>query len=398
MKRIMMQTVLLVSLVGMFASCGMIPITGDVYGGGSVEVHSPPAPPQQSSKREGMPAYEIGDDARAYAALYERMRYARSDRERLGVLSESYEGVSMQQAISLLRFMDKDNRRLEALAMLLPRIYVLENERLLIDAFYRRTYAQEAAELIRQHISRYGRGRGYPRGYREYEGHMPQRGYDYPPRSYDRDPRALAMTPSDFDRFYQDVRRATFDREKMELISMMGSMGYFTCEQVARLMKIFTFDREKLPVARILIPRIVDPTSFSLVVEALDFLSSKKEVQDLFREHFSSRGERYGSGRLYPRAMSPTDFDRFYDAVHRQTWDDDRLAMISTAAAAGFFSCSQVARLMRFFSFDDGKMKVFRLLAPRLVDPERSYEILKELTFSSAKEEASSLLRRYYDR
>lgn len=89
------------------------------------------------------------------------------------------------------------------------------------------------------------------------------------------------------------------------------------------------------------------------------------------------------NGQLLPRkrAMQPAEFDQLYNKVKRKAFKDDQLELLSVGVPNHYFSCSQCARLMALFTWDDDKMKVLNLMIDRLTDKQNGEQIVK--TFDS---------------
>jgi hypothetical protein len=75
-----------------------------------------------------------------------------------------------------------------------------------------------------------------------------------------------------------------------------------------------------------------------------------------------------------------------------------RLSVVSTAAAHNHFSSRQVKRILKQFRFSSKRVKALRVLAPRIVDPQKSFVIYGAFKFSSAKKKARRILRRHLPR
>ena len=67
----------------------------------------------------------------------------------------------------------------------------------------------------------------------------------------------------------------------MELLSIRLADRYFTCNQVARLMSIFTWDDEKMKVLNMVSQRIVDKENGELIVKKLDSLFKQDDVRKI---------------------------------------------------------------------------------------------------------------------
>lgn len=95
-----------------------------------------------------------------------------------------------------------------------------------------------------------------------------------------------------------------------------------------------------------------------------------------------------------PTEMRPNEFNMFCKAVKSESFDSGRYDHILLAIKTGaVFSVDQVVELAKFFSFDDGKMKMIKKIYPTIVDKDRSVSLLGVFTFSSNKTE----LRRFIE-
>ena len=64
----------------------------------------------------------------------------------------------------------------------------------------------------------------------------------------------------------------------------------------------------------------------------------------------------------------PRGFERLVAIVKEQGFSDRKLLVIEAASLGGWFTSGQCAALMSEFDFDEKKLDVLRLLAPRLTD------------------------------
>lgn len=100
----------------------------------------------------------------------------------------------------------------------------------------------------------------------------------------------------------------------------------------------------------------------------------------------------YNRGPMFRRAMDEADFDVFYRYVRNETFDDNKLKLVTVGCLNGGFTCRQCARMMDVFSFDDKKLQVVKIMGPRLVDRMNSMLIVSKLAFESSKQEAARIL------
>lgn len=88
-------------------------------------------------------------------------------------------------------------------------------------------------------------------------------------------------------------------------------------------------------------------------------------------------------------------FEKFYHCMKEEPFTSGRLNMLEKEVRHTDFTCEQCIRLMNLNTFDDDKLKMLRLLAPVLSDPENSSEILDSLDFLSSKDKAKKILQEH---
>ena len=95
----------------------------------------------------------------------------------------------------------------------------------------------------------------------------------------------------------------------------------------------------------------------------------------------------------YGCCLDDASFSRLYNKVKNASFDDNKFDLIEVASLGCFYSCSQTARMMKMFTFSDKQLKVLRLMAPHIVDPENAIAIYDVLTFDSEKSKAGEIMR-----
>lgn len=97
----------------------------------------------------------------------------------------------------------------------------------------------------------------------------------------------------------------------------------------------------------------------------------------------------------YDRVMSSQLFDTFFNKMKNEPFSSDRLKMLEAALVNTDFTCGQCLRLVKLYSFDDDKMKIMKLMYPRIVDREAFFTVIDVLTFSSNKDEMNEFVKNY---
>lgn len=95
----------------------------------------------------------------------------------------------------------------------------------------------------------------------------------------------------------------------------------------------------------------------------------------------------------YGYCLDDASFSILYNKVKNASFDDNKFDLLQVASLGCYYSCAQTARIMRIFTFGDKQLKVLRMMAPRIVDPQNATDIYNVLTFDSEKSEAGEIMR-----
>ncbi len=94
-----------------------------------------------------------------------------------------------------------------------------------------------------------------------------------------------------------------------------------------------------------------------------------------------------------PYSLSEADFAHLYGKVQKASFDDNKFDLLEVATIGCYYTCAQSARLIKIFSFDDGRLRALRIMAPHIVDPQNAIRITELFTFSDAKDRALRMLQ-----
>ncbi len=78
-------------------------------------------------------------------------------------------------------------------------------------------------------------------------------------------------------------------------------------------------------------------------------------------------------------------FAQLLAAIKDTSFDTDKVEVARHAAGTNWFSSAQVATVLGVISFDDARVDAAVAMWTRLVDPENSFVIFKQLDFEGAK-------------
>ena len=88
----------------------------------------------------------------------------------------------------------------------------------------------------------------------------------------------LRLSDDKFAILYNKVKNTSFDDRKMDLIEVASLGAFYSCEQCATMMSIFSFGDKKLAALRLMAPRILDPHHAYIIFDQFSFQSEKDEA------------------------------------------------------------------------------------------------------------------------
>jgi hypothetical protein len=130
---------------------------------------------------------------------------------------------------------------------------------------------------------RYPSQRGnYPYGNGDYGGYGGNGGYgrygDYDDYG---DYRSDRQNDQWFSQVYHEVQRQTFTDDKIRYIRDVARRNRFTTQQTIKLLRLFSFDEEKLKVLACVASGLRDPRNSYRIVDQFSFSSSQQEARRL---------------------------------------------------------------------------------------------------------------------
>lgn len=93
-------------------------------------------------------------------------------------------------------------------------------------------------------------------------------------------------------------------------------------------------------------------------------------------------------------SMDNEAFQSLYKEFNETPFKDDQLKMLYTDTADRYFTCSQCIQLMGIYTFDDDKLNVLTIVAPRIVDRKNYENIINSLDFISSQDKAKDIFKK----
>ena len=108
-------------------------------------------------------------------------------------------------------------------------------------------------------------------------GAIDSKAQDFRHKHESREQKAFCLSDEKFAILYDKVKNASFDDRKIDLIEVASLGAFYSCEQCASIMGIFSFGDKKLAALRLMAPRIIDHRHASMIYDILTIQSEKAE-------------------------------------------------------------------------------------------------------------------------
>ncbi|MDP3114780.1 MAG: DUF4476 domain-containing protein [Candidatus Cloacimonadaceae bacterium] len=95
------------------------------------------------------------------------------------------------------------------------------------------------------------------------------------------------------------------------------------------------------------------------------------------------------------KLMPDKDFNDLMARINKESFADNKLRVLNTAAKNSRFNVSQIVRLIGAFTFAEDKLNALSVAYPECQDPHNNYKILEAFTFASDKEDAEEIINSY---
>ena len=97
--------------------------------------------------------------------------------------------------------------------------------------------------------------------------------------------RLHVMSPHVFEEYCKSIEDANFDSNRIKLVKNSVINTRFTSEQCLEILKICSFDSNRLEMAKVLYPSVVDKESFFLVKKAFGFTSYTRQLDEFIQQY-----------------------------------------------------------------------------------------------------------------
>jgi len=94
-----------------------------------------------------------------------------------------------------------------------------------------------------------------------------------------------AMTNNDFAQAKESLRREWFENTRLETAKQIIDRSYFTSQQVKEMVLLFTFENNRLDIAKYAFGKTVDKENYFVINDAFTFNNNKEALKEYIRQY-----------------------------------------------------------------------------------------------------------------
>ncbi len=211
------------------------------------------------------------------------------------------------------------------------------------------------------------------------------------PPAYAHNYHVQSMHPADFDMLLQTLSTQGSDSRRLLIARQAVENNFLNAGQVARLTSLFSFERNRLELAKIAWHTVIDPGNYFAVFNVFSFNSSVRDLQVYMSAYprsqpFSSTGRPPQYHHQPIRPMHEANFRQARQVVAAQSFEDSKLHSAKQIAMFNNLSSRQVADLMQVFAFEESRLALAVFAYPYVFDPGNYFLTHRAFRFSSSIE------------
>ena len=93
------------------------------------------------------------------------------------------------------------------------------------------------------------------------------------------------MTNNDFAQAKESLRREWFENTRLETAKQIIDRSYFTSQQIKEMVLLFTFENNRLDIAKYAYGKTVDKGNYFMLNDAFTFNNNKEALKEYIRQY-----------------------------------------------------------------------------------------------------------------
>lgn len=194
------------------------------------------------------------------------------------------------------------------------------------------------------------------------------------------------MDDAAFNQLLQTVRSKWLQSGKIvtERDAFLNTSNYFTTEQVRQLLQLISSEANKLSLAKLAYPKVVDPANFTQAYSVFNSIASRNEMDVFIRNNPNNNTDnqnRDNNNNGYKTPMADYQFNQLLQSINAQYNQTGKYNIISNALYNNYFSTSQVRQLLSVINNQNERFALAKQSYLRVTDA-ANFSSLYDLFYS----------------
>lgn len=200
-----------------------------------------------------------------------------------------------------------------------------------------------------------------------------------------------AMSDASFNQLSQTVRSKWQQSAKItaESNAFSNTTNYFSTSQVRQMLLIISGEANRLALAKLSYPRIVDAANFTQLYDVFSSRNSRNDLDNFVRNNPNNNGSYNNNGNYnntqYKTPIADYQYNQILQNVNRQynqtqKFNEERSAF---NVSANYFSTSQIRQLLSLITSEPDRLSLAKLSYSRSLEP-ANFSTLYDLFYNQA--------------
>lgn len=204
-----------------------------------------------------------------------------------------------------------------------------------------------------------------------------------------------AMSESDYNRLYESIKSEWPPTTQVNMAkAAFNNLNYFfTAAQVSKLLRLFSFEADKLDLAKAAYRGIVDRNNINQVMDVFSFQMSKDNLASFIRNYKDSNTN---DGRT---PVSDSKFNELKQSVQTRIFPGEKMSALQDLFNDNryYYTSNQAKQLIELVSLESNRLTLAKLVYRNITD-RNNFRVVSDLLYSqNSKNQLDEYVRNYRD-
>ncbi len=235
----------------------------------------------------------------------------------------------------------------------------------------------------------------------------------------------MPMGPQDFELAKQTLSSTAFESTRLEVAKQIAGSNCLTSSQVRELVGLFTFESNRLDLAKYAFSRTYDVDNYHVVSQAMGYSSSQSELAQYAMANMPANAPYAGqpiyapqppppgpathqppvpplpdyvpgyTGRIgCPNPMSPTEYNQAVQSIRSSNFENTRADVAKQIFRSRCATVDQITGILRLFTYDNSRLDLAKFAYGFTYDIDNYFRVAEAFEYDSNKRSLMDFIRR----